>query len=101
MHDWNTFNWMALIGAAFTVVFLYSSVGHDGATGHVTVTALQGLGSRALVWQPVFVGAVVVVAACARLGAYLGVNRWRTTTFRRALASVLWIAAGKLILTGK
>ena len=29
------------------------------------------------------------------------VNRWRAVAFRRALASVLWIAAGKLMLTGK
>ena len=66
-----------------------------------SIAGLVGLGSKALVWQPVFVGAVVVGVAGALLGTHLGVNRWRTATFRRALASVLWIAAGKLILTGK
>jgi uncharacterized membrane protein YfcA len=66
-----------------------------------SIAGLVGLGGKALVWQPVFVGAVVVGVAGALLGTHLGVNRWRTATFRRALASVLWIAAGKLILTGK
>lgn len=47
------------------------------------------------------IGAVVVGVAGALLGTHLGVNRWRMTTFLRALASVLWIATGKLILTGK
>jgi uncharacterized protein len=66
-----------------------------------SVAGLVGLGGKALVWQPVFIGGVTVGVAGALLGTHLGVNRWRTTTFRRALASVLWIAAGKLILTGK
>lgn len=66
-----------------------------------SVAGLGGLGGKALVWQPVFVGAVAVGVGGALLGTHLGVNRWRTTTFRRALAGVLWIAAGKLILTGK
>ena len=66
-----------------------------------SIAGLIGLGGKALIWQPVFLGAVVVGVAGALLGTHLGVNRWRTDTFRRALASVLWIAAGKLILTGK
>lgn len=90
-----------LLIAIAVVTFLYSSAGHGGATGYVAVAALLGLGSRVLVWQLVVGVAVVVSAACVLLGTYLGVNRWRTTTFRRALTSVLWIAAGKLILTGK
>ena len=64
-----------------------------------SIAGLIGLGGKALIWQPVFLGAVVVGVA-GRCSAQ-GVNRWRTDTFRRALASVLWIAAGKLILTGK
>ena len=44
---------------------------------------------------------MVVGVAGALLGTHLGVNRWRAVAFRRALASVLWIAAGKLMLTGK
>lgn len=66
-----------------------------------SLAGLAGLGSKALVWQPVFIGAVAVGAAGALFGTYWGVNRWRTATFRRALAGVLWLAAGKLILTGK
>ncbi len=66
-----------------------------------SIAGLVSLGSKALVWRSVFVGAVVVGVAGALLGTHLGVNRWRTATFRRTLASVLWIAAGKLILTGK
>lgn len=66
-----------------------------------SVAGLAGLGGKALVWQPMFVGAVAVGVVGALLGTHLAVNRWRTSTFRRALASVLWIAAGKLILTGK
>jgi hypothetical protein len=37
----------------------------------------------------------------ALLGTHLGANRWRTSAFRRGLAVVLWIAAGKLLLTGR
>lgn len=66
-----------------------------------SVAGLVGLGGKALVWQPVFIGAVVVGVAGALLGTHFGVNRWRTTIFRRALAAVLWVAAAKLILTGK
>ncbi len=66
-----------------------------------SLAGLAGLGSKVLVWQPVFIGAVAVGATGALFGTYWGVNRWRTATFRRALAGVLWLAAGKLILTGK
>lgn len=66
-----------------------------------SVAGLVGLGGKALVWQPIFMGAVVLGIAGALLGTHLGVNRWRTSAFRRALAVVLWIAVGKLILTGK
>lgn len=66
-----------------------------------SIAGLAGLGGRALVWQTVFPGAVAVGVAGALLGTHLGVNRWRTTAFRRALAVVLWMAAVKLFLTGK
>jgi uncharacterized protein len=66
-----------------------------------SVAGLAGLGREALVWQPLFLGAVGIGVAGALLGTHFGVNRWRTITFRRALATVLWIAAGKLILAGK
>ena len=66
-----------------------------------SIAGLVGLGSRALVWHPVFLGAIAFGVAGAILGTHWGVNRWRTTTFRRVLAVVLWVAASKLILTGK
>lgn len=66
-----------------------------------SIAGLVGLGTRAMVWQPVFCAAVAVGIAGAMLGTYLGVKRWHNTGFQRALAIVLWIAAGKLILTGQ
>jgi uncharacterized membrane protein YfcA len=66
-----------------------------------SLAGLAGLGRDALIWQPAFFVAVAVGVIGALLGTRLGVNRWRTDTFRRALAAVLWIAAGKLLLTGK
>ena len=66
-----------------------------------SLAGLAGLGRHALIWHPAFLLAVAVGVAGALLGTRLGVNRWRTDTFRRALAVVLWIAAGKLLLTGK
>lgn len=66
-----------------------------------SLAGLAGLGQKALVWQPAFVAAVAVGVAGALIGTQLGVNRWRTTGFRRALALVLWIAAAKLLLTGR
>jgi len=66
-----------------------------------SVSGLVGLGGNALVWQPVFIGAVAAGILGALLGTHFGVNRWRTEGFRRALAVVLWIAAAKLLLTGK
>lgn len=66
-----------------------------------SVAGLVGLGAKALIWQPVFVGAVALAVTGALLGTHFGVNRWRTIAFRQALAAVLWIAAGKLLLTGR
>lgn len=66
-----------------------------------SISGLAGLGSRALIWQPVFIGAVVLGVGGALLGTAQGVKRWRTATFCRALAIVLWVAAAKLLLTGK
>ncbi len=66
-----------------------------------SVAGLVGLAGQALVWQPVFAGAVALGIAGALLGTQFGVKRWHTTGFRRALALVLWIAAAKLILTSK
>jgi uncharacterized membrane protein YfcA len=66
-----------------------------------SVAGLVGLGDKALVWQPAFILAVLLGIVGAMLGTYFGLQRWRTTAFRRALAVVLWIAAAKLIITGK
>lgn len=66
-----------------------------------SVAGLIGLGSKALVWHPMFFGAVVLGIGGALLGTHFGVQRWQTAGFRRALAIVLWIAATKLFLTGK
>ena len=65
------------------------------------LAGLTGIGGQALVWQPVFAAAVAIGAGGALLGTHLGVHRWRTAAFRRSLAVALWIAAAKLILTGK
>lgn len=66
-----------------------------------SASGLAGLGERALIAQPVFFVAIALGVAGALLGTHLGVNRWRTVGFRRALAVVLWIAAAKLLITGK
>jgi uncharacterized membrane protein YfcA len=66
-----------------------------------SVAGLVGLGAKALIWEPVFVAAVALGIGGALLGTQFGVDRWRTTAFCRALAAVLWIAAGKLMFTGK
>jgi uncharacterized protein len=65
-----------------------------------SVAGLTGLGERALIWQPAMVWAVALGASGALLGSYMGVSRWQVAGFRRALGVVLWIAAGKLVITG-
>jgi len=66
-----------------------------------SLSGLCGLGGEALIWRPVFILAIGAGAAGALFGTRLGVNRWRSTSFRRALGVVLWIAAAKLLFTGK
>jgi hypothetical protein len=39
----NSANWMILFAAVFTVAFLYSSVGHGGATGYLAALSLIGV----------------------------------------------------------
>ncbi len=65
-----------------------------------SAAGLAGLGRRALVAQPLFLGCLVIGVVGALLGTRFGVRRWSGTAFRRALAAVLWIAAGKLLVTG-
>jgi uncharacterized membrane protein YfcA len=66
-----------------------------------SAAGLIGLGLEALIWQPAFLAGPLIGAAGALVGTYLGVRRWNAATFRRVLAVVLWIAACKLLLTGK
>ena len=66
-----------------------------------SISGLAGLGKRACIAQPEFFVAIALGVTGALLGTHLGVNRWRTQGFRRALAVVLWIAATKLLITGK
>lgn len=66
-----------------------------------SIAGLVGLGAKALHWQPVALLAPLLGAAGALAGTYWGVRRWAPPAFRRALAVVLWIAAAKLLLTGK
>jgi hypothetical protein len=54
-----------------------------------SAAGLGGLGHAAWVWEPLFAGALAAGVAGALLGTQLGVHRWRTAGFRRALATVL------------
>jgi uncharacterized membrane protein YfcA len=63
-----------------------------------SIAGLIGLGQKALIWEPVFVLGPVIGVAAAFLGTYLSVLRWNSTTFRRVLAVVLWIAATKSLM---
>jgi uncharacterized membrane protein YfcA len=66
-----------------------------------SIAGLIGLGPKALIWETAFVASLVAGIAGAGLGTWCGVQRWGTLQFRRALSIVLWIAAAKLILTGR
>jgi len=43
MNELSTTTWVALTAAVIAVAFLYSSVGHGGATGYLAVLALAGV----------------------------------------------------------
>jgi uncharacterized membrane protein YfcA len=66
-----------------------------------SVAGLIGLGDKALIWQPAYVVAPAIAVVAALVGTHFSVKRWSLTVFRRVLAVVLWIAAVKLLLTGK
>ena len=66
-----------------------------------SVAGLIGLGPKALLWEPAYVAAPVIAVAAALVGTHFSVKRWSLTAFRRVLAVVLWLAAAKLLLTGK
>jgi uncharacterized membrane protein YfcA len=63
-----------------------------------SVAGLIGLGSRAMIWEPLYVIAPMVGVAAAFLGTYLSVLRWNSVVFRRVLAVVLFIAAIKNLI---
>lgn len=63
-----------------------------------SIAGLIGLGSQALIWEPVYVIAPVLGVAAAFLGTYLSVLRWNSMVFRRVLAVVLFIAAIKNLI---
>jgi uncharacterized membrane protein YfcA len=66
-----------------------------------SMAGLLGLGASALVWQPLYLVAIALGIVGALLGTQLSLKHWHAYSFHRALAAVLWIAAGKLALTGK
>jgi uncharacterized membrane protein YfcA len=63
-----------------------------------SIAGLVGLGREALIWEPVYMVAPIIGVAAAFLGTYLSVLRWDSTTFRRVLAVVLWVAATKSLI---
>jgi uncharacterized membrane protein YfcA len=63
-----------------------------------SIAGLVGLGREALIWEPVYVVAPAVGVAAALVGTHLSVSTWDSTTFRRVLAVVLWIAAVKSLI---
>ena len=66
-----------------------------------SIAGLLGLGNKALIWQPAYLAALVIAVAAALIGTHFSVKRWSLPVFRRVLAVVLWVAALKLLLTGK
>lgn len=66
-----------------------------------SIAGLIGLGSKALVGQPAYLAAPAIAVVAALVGTHFSVKRWSLTVFRRVLAVVLWLAALKLLLTGK
>lgn len=66
-----------------------------------SAAGLVGLGRQAVITQPAFLACLLVGTVGAFLGTQLGVRRWSAAAFRRALAVVLWIAAVKLLFTGR
>lgn len=66
-----------------------------------SIAGLIGLGGKALIWEPAYVAAPAIAVVAALIGTHFSVKRWSLPVFRRVLAAVLWVAAAKLLLTGK
>ena len=66
-----------------------------------SVAGLIGLGAKPLLAPSALIAAPLLGVAGALAGTHFGVKRWSAPTFRRVLAVVLWIAGGKLLLTGR
>lgn len=63
-----------------------------------SAAGLLGLGTGALIWEPVFLWAPVIGVTAAFAATWLSVQRWDGVTFRRVLAVVLWLAAFKSLV---
>lgn len=66
-----------------------------------SAAGLIGLGRQAMIAQPAFLACLLMGATGAFVGTQFGVRRWNAVAFRRALTVVLWIAAVKLLFTGR
>ena len=66
-----------------------------------SIAGLIGLGGKALIWEPAYVAAPAIAVVAALIGTHFSIKRWSLLVFRRVLAVVLWVAAAKLLLTGK
>ena len=79
--------WLAL--GVLVVAFLYSSVGHAGASGYIAVMSL-------LSFAPAEIRLAALVGGLA--GSWLGARRLAPRGIKRLLAIVLAIAGAKLLL---
>ncbi len=66
-----------------------------------SAAGLVGLGRQAAIAQAAFLACLLMGTLGAFVGTQFGVRRWSAVAFRRALAVVLWIAAVKLLFTGR
>src|SRR5215217_6697316 len=81
-----------LVAAFFAVAWLYSSVGHAGASGYIAVMALAGLAPGAI--NPLALTLNVLVAA---IGAY---QFWRAVHFRWTLFWPFAVTAAPMAFVG-
>jgi len=65
-----------------------------------SIAGLAGLGAKPFLVPSALIAAPLLGVGGALAGTHFGVKQWSAPTFRRVLAGVLWIAGGKLLLTG-
>ena len=86
-----------LAGGMLVAAFLYASVGHGGASAYIAALAAGFVGNPALPPDYAWVlMPAVLIGGWA--GAEHGSRRFANPVIRRALAAVLAIAGGKLVL---